>query len=178
MLPGESFSAVGPNGPQQPQKGAVSSPLQDAIKILSFRMPTVVGQGSPSPLANNPMGGGQIEDWLRKLFQGILPAQAPSNPSQPATAGPASPFGPTAMPSPYAPPPPQTYGGAPPQPTQPTDGGPTYGGGPSAPPPNVVYNPPDISKMPAPGPSSDAPTFDAPPSFRDWLTPPDVFGGY
>jgi hypothetical protein len=127
MLPGVSFSPGKPEGTPSQQQPA--SPLQDAIKILSFRMPTTVGAGGVSPLANDPLGGGHVQDWLLKLFQGFTPAQ-------PQMAGPSpSPMGPM----------------VPPQ------GVPSFGGNvapptsaPSAPSPNVVLTPPGLPKMQLP----------------------------
>lgn len=147
MLPGVSFSPTGgvdQQGAGGQRSAAPNSPLQDAIKILSFRMPTTVGQGAPSPLANSELGGGQVQDWLMKLFQLMpqnkqpqaAPQQAASSyaPPPPPSA-PASPFSPSSAPqTSYAPPQaPQIEGSAPP---------PDLSSIPSAPAPNVVFTPP------------------------------------
>ena len=73
-LPGVSFSPLD-KGPNQSQETA---PVQDAIKIMSFRMPSVVGAGAPAPqgLLGGPtaQGGflqsGLMQALLKRLFQG------------------------------------------------------------------------------------------------------------
>lgn len=158
MLPGVSFSPI--NDASQPgHAGPQGSPLQDAIKILSFRMPTVVGaqMSAGSPLAGN-LGDSVADDWLLKLFRGLLPT------------GPA-PGAPAAPPPPSAPP---AWTGAPAGPSAPPvwTGAPPPGPSPTAPPPNVVFTPPESPKLPAPPPSAPSPPPDrvpGPPEWRDWL---------
>lgn len=112
----------------EPAKPQQASPLQDAIKILSFRMPTTVGMGGVSPLANDPMGGGQVQDWLMKLFQGLTPSQPQMGSLH------ASPLAPT-------PPSPPSFGGSLAPPTQNV---------PQAPSPNVILTQPGLPKMQLP----------------------------
>ena len=121
---GQSFSPLNTD-PTQPQGPNTSSPLQDAIKILSFRMPKVVGAASPSPLAGQGTGG--IADWLTKLLQGLLPPTGGAL----ASGGPTSPFG-------------GPMGGAP---TMIGGGMPPVGGGP-APNPVVQFTPPQAPRLP------------------------------
>lgn len=51
-----------------------SSPVQDAIRILSFRLPTVLGAGAITPAQNmGPsygLGDSVIQNWLRQLMLG------------------------------------------------------------------------------------------------------------
>ena len=79
MNVGRSFSAFN----QDPTAGGYGrpsiSPVQDAIKILSLRLPTTVGPNSPSGvLAGGPSVAGPgsgtalAENWLRLLFSGQL----------------------------------------------------------------------------------------------------------
>lgn len=90
-MPGMTFSP----GSERTQS---ASPVQDAIRLLSFRMPSVVGQGAPSPpgvLAGTPPppgGGGMpgqgmgapggsaplnpiLEQFLKLLMSGGMGAQ-------------------------------------------------------------------------------------------------------
>ena len=87
---------------QGPSQGA--TPVQDAIRLLSFRMPSVVGAGAPTAAGNlfgqSPLGG-QLQNpmllnWLRTLLQGVgtLSGQAPMGPG-PQFGGMAGPTGPT-----------------------------------------------------------------------------------
>ncbi len=79
-MPGISFSPF--NQPPQmgqggPRPGGVT-PIQDAIRMLSFRMPTTVGASSPAPqgiMGGQTAQGGQLGNplalnWLRALFGG------------------------------------------------------------------------------------------------------------
>lgn len=74
---GLSFSPTQQN-PAQPNASPAISPVQDAIRILSFRLPTVLGAGAVTPMQNlggpNPLGthigSSVIENWLKQLFGG------------------------------------------------------------------------------------------------------------
>lgn len=151
--PGVSFSPLNANGPQGQAAGGNASPLQDAIKILSFRMPTVVGAATGSPLAGN-LGDSVADNWLMNLFQGLLPEGNSPMPSTPGAPAAQPPFGfPSAPPSgPGAPgaPPPIIAGAPPPGPPPP-----------SAPPPVVVFTPPDIPPVLGP-PETPPPTGEPP----------------
>lgn len=90
---GLSFSPLGQGGPTNPNNPGTPSgsgnPVQDAIKVLSLRIPKVVGAGAPSPqvllggagggmggAASVPGGAGlggnaaMFEQLLRQLFGG------------------------------------------------------------------------------------------------------------
>lgn len=76
---GVSFSPTGKNDQQQ-DGGANATPIQDAIKVLSLKIPQFVGARgiAPEQLLGGPgsaglpgMGGGLpggLEDFLRRLF--------------------------------------------------------------------------------------------------------------
>ena len=160
MLPGISFSPL--NAPMGPQDGTAQSPLQDAIKILSFRMPSVVGAGAASPLAGG-MGGGLVDDWLTKLFKGMVSGPQGGLPAAPTDQTPPPSL---TQPSPFAPPPsvapPPSFTGNVPPPGPPPS---------SAPPPNVEFTPPGVPKLglpAAPAAPEDQPLFGGH-NWRDWL---------
>lgn len=75
-------------------RSAAPSTVQDAIKILSFRLPTTVGQNgiAPQSLLGSPTGFGQqlgsalAENWLRSLFSG---AGMPTSQTAPGLGQPA-----------------------------------------------------------------------------------------
>src|SRR6185295_1715314 len=74
---GLTFSPI--NAPQG-QGSAGQSPLQDAIKLLSFKLPTVVGAGTGSGFLGPPTlaGGlgpsdGGMNQFLMQLLKGIVP---------------------------------------------------------------------------------------------------------
>ncbi len=156
-LPGVSFSPL--NTGSTPGQSGQASPLQDAIKILSFRMPTVVGaqMSAGSPLAGN-LGDSVADNWLMNLFRGVLPAgtAVPGTPGQPAQ------------------PPPVGYPGAPPSggtaPPPIITGAPPPGPPPPAPPPIIGFIPPGIPPVlpPDPPPPSVEPPGPPPPA-----PPPD-----
>ena len=89
---GLSFAPTAQNLYNQGQRGGgISgnvSPVQDAIKILSFRQPTVLGSSAPVPQSifgtNAPtaqggqIGGGIAENLLRMLFGGQMTGGIPS----------------------------------------------------------------------------------------------------
>ena len=88
-MTGLSFSPFNQNTDQNYRQGSVS-PVQDAIKILSLRMPTMVGPHAPSGvLAGGPTRGGMdannamMANWLRMLFSGQLGAGGPGGPGMP-----------------------------------------------------------------------------------------------
>lgn len=168
-LPGVSFSPLNTSSPQGTSGQA--SPLQDAIKILSFRMPKVVGAATGSPLAGK-LGDSVADNWLMNLFQGLLPegnspvSSAPGAPGAPGAPAAQPPFGfPSAPPSgpgaPGAPPP--VVSGAPPPGAPP----------PSAPPPVVVFSLPGIPPVlgppetPVPEPNLPEPPVIPPVEFPD-----------
>lgn len=117
--PGLSFSPFNQR-PGQAAPGVAQSPVQDAIKILSFRMPSVVGASAPAPsgLLGGPtpqgagVGGGLMQEFLKRLLIGQQatggPSPAPSMPSMssPMGLGQTNPFSasmgssPSSMPSP------------------------------------------------------------------------------
>ena len=89
---GLSFAPFGRDNENQPP-----SPVQDAVRVLSLRLPTVVGaQGiAPGPLLNSPGLAGLMtgdmtpEAFLRRLF-GMSSAgpQGPVAPTVPSGSGP------------------------------------------------------------------------------------------
>lgn len=81
MLPGLSFSPGQGDQSQPQQQGAQNNPVQEAIKLLSFRLPNNVGQSAIAPQASlagqgagfgSQIGGSIAENWLKKLFGGQL----------------------------------------------------------------------------------------------------------
>lgn len=95
MNTGLSFSPTDQsNDPNRPKGSA--NPVQDAIQLLSFRLPSFLGASSPSPLVGgapsalgSQIGGGVVEEWLKRFFQGN-PAQGPAQrqtPGMPAPDG-------------------------------------------------------------------------------------------
>lgn len=63
------------NAQQRTPGGGGLSPVQDAIRILSFKLPTVLGPGAITPGSNlgQPYGLGDsvIQEWLRQLMMGV-----------------------------------------------------------------------------------------------------------
>lgn len=81
---GQTFAPLGdPNDLQDPRRNAPSaSPVQEAIKLLSLRIPRWTGSGTapiPQPLLTGPGSAGlptaenPIEQMLRKLLLGGIP---------------------------------------------------------------------------------------------------------
>ena len=100
---GVSFLPNGDQRFQRPQDqpgGTGRAPLQEAVKILSMRVPRVVGANPLAPLAllNAPGGGGlqpgQLEQLMRTL--GIGPSmqsgEVPTTGAGPSVGGAPSPF--------------------------------------------------------------------------------------
>lgn len=122
--PGVDSGASGPNGERQ--HGPRATPIQSAIKLLSLRLPSVVGAQaiSPQALLQSPgsaglggpggMSGGALIEWLRKQLAGAAPPDLPgsrSPGSMPSFGGPGAPSerqgggGPAPQPVPNIPPP-------------------------------------------------------------------------
>lgn len=110
---GLSFSPTSDqtNAQSKQQTGSGLSPVQDAIRILSFRVPTVLGASAVSPLVglgSQPIGGGApidsalMQEWLRRLFGGEAGGGFGSA-GQPGTGLPPAPSG--GAPPPTPPPP-------------------------------------------------------------------------
>lgn len=86
-MPGVSFSPFNapPQMGQGQQKPGGVSPVQDAIRMLSFRMPSTVGASAPAPqglMGGQTAMGGQLGNplalnWLRALFGGQAMPGAP-----------------------------------------------------------------------------------------------------
>lgn len=97
---GMSFSPFNQDASGKAQAGqtAGAAPVQDAIKILSLRTPTVVGASAPAPqslLGGPTVQGGSVgtagsADALQALLRRLLMAQAPS--AAPGGQPPSSPF--------------------------------------------------------------------------------------
>jgi len=107
---GMTFSPL--NAPMPGQPGSQASPLQDAIKLLSFQLPSVVGAGAGSGVLGPPtaagglsagVGDGSANSWLMQLLKGLVPdagqtgmapgapPQAPGGPPRPAVQFPQAP---------------------------------------------------------------------------------------
>ncbi len=85
-MPGISFSPFNqPPQMGQGQRPGGVTPIQDAIRMLSFRMPSTVGASSPTPqglMGGQTALGGQLGNplalnWLRALFGGQAMPGAP-----------------------------------------------------------------------------------------------------
>jgi hypothetical protein len=94
---GQSFAPLGDqNDPVKPQNQPGSNPVQEAIKVLTLRMPRVLGGGAPAaPELLNSMGGAAVQNpvaaFLAQLFgqqgqQGSRPEVMSSPWGQPAPA--------------------------------------------------------------------------------------------
>ncbi len=101
MLPGLSFSPTGGqmDQPQQGGQNARTNPVQDAIKLLSFRLPTNVGQsaigaqsvlGGQNAAFGSQLGAATAQQWLQRLFGGQM-AEEPSGMPQAPQGGPQMP---------------------------------------------------------------------------------------
>jgi len=90
FAPTDQNTTQNPNGP--PSGGRPSQAIQDAIQILSLRIPRVVGAGSiTSPSLLGPSGAPDpILDMLRRLFPttGTGTYQPPHLPRMPLGTGP------------------------------------------------------------------------------------------
>lgn len=105
MISGISFQPTddkGYNPGGQPRSAAPSNPVQEAIKVLSLRLPKVVGaQGmAPSPLLTSQGSGGNarvdsvVNQVLARMFgegegqpQAAAPSVPPSMPNAPTFSG-------------------------------------------------------------------------------------------
>lgn len=84
MTPGVSFQPGGvqqgdPRQPQQPR----SSGVQEAIKILSLRLPKVVGAQSAAPqalLGSQGSGGNRVDSVVNQVLSRIMPTGQPGSP--------------------------------------------------------------------------------------------------
>lgn len=128
---GVSFSPLdqgnlqGPGGPGYPPGGRPAvSPLQSAVRLLSLRIPRVVGAQAlaPAALLNSPggslFGGGSLEAFLQRVFGQQRPWTGPvaSLPFEPMPTG----GGLYTPPAPTPTPPPRVTPGDQPSGTQPT----------------------------------------------------------
>jgi hypothetical protein len=91
---GVTFAPTG--GKEQQQSGDANAPIQEAIRTLSLRIPSVVGTRAPAPsVLLNSMGGGglanpmgiNLERLLAMLFGSGQPASPQGATLQPGTAG-------------------------------------------------------------------------------------------
>lgn len=95
-FPGLSFSPF--NQSPMRSNSQATAPVQDAIKILSFRMPSVVGSSAPAPgaLLGGPtpqgsgMDGGLAQELLKRLLQGQGTAPVPGMPTPGVPGGPSA----------------------------------------------------------------------------------------
>src|SRR5262245_34915792 len=134
---GLSFAPTqGNNGSMNRQPA--QSPVMDAIRILSFRIPQTLGASAPIDPSLLAGQGGQgpsgintaalIQAWLQRFFgansAGALRGAAPAGPSTPSTPSVVYGITPSAPPSPVIqlPPPPVSYPSPPPPRTGPSNG--------------------------------------------------------
>lgn len=136
---------INPNAPQGTQDG-----VQEAIKVLSLRLPKVVGANAPVPTqllsAEGAQGNRRVDSMVAQIMQKYFPTDAPESPMAPGapTSQMSSPRPQPAVDRPASSPwndvpriifgqPPEApmFGGPPRWPDQPTwDGGsPNFGGG-------------------------------------------------
>lgn len=90
-------------GAQGNRTGSPSSPVMDAIKILSFRVPQTLGQGAPiaQPFLAGTGGAGPsgidnsalVLQWLNRFFGGGLSQAGPTGLGAPPSSAPSGPFG-------------------------------------------------------------------------------------
>jgi len=101
-----------PNGDQRYQRPGTTgaSPVQEAIRVLSLRVPRVVGSTPMAPLAllTGQGGGGAPSGVVETLLRALAPPQSPATPPVAAVPTPAS-----------MPPPAQVQAPAPAQPATP-----------------------------------------------------------
>jgi len=86
MNAGISFSPLGQQGGQAQgngQNNTATPPVQDAIRLLSLKLPSVLGPTAPSgvafatPSALGPqLGSALAQNWLRGLFSPSTPVQS------------------------------------------------------------------------------------------------------
>jgi hypothetical protein len=112
FLPNGDSKFQRPGGPQSGSQAGVA-PVQDAVKVLSMRVPRVVGNSPIAPLSllTSPGGGGMPEGMLQRLM--ALLGQGPAAAEQPGQAFAQGGVGVTGAPSPFgagAPPMPQGMG--------------------------------------------------------------------
>jgi len=89
MNAGISFSPLGQqNGQTQGngQNNAATPPVQDAIRLLSLKLPSVLGPTAPSGVAfatpsplGQQLGSALAQNWLRGLFSPSTPVQSGAN---------------------------------------------------------------------------------------------------
>jgi hypothetical protein len=106
---GISFMPGAEGGPQQDLE-----PLQEAVKLLNLRLPSVVGASSPvSPqlLGATGLSGQTNAEFLRKLLGLDMPAPRPVPSNGSAPGGSASGGFPGPMPGGSVPPPPESPNG-------------------------------------------------------------------
>jgi len=81
---GLTFSPLNTPQPGQGGQGPGASPLQDAIKLLSFQLPSVVGAWAGSGVLGPPtaagglgalQGNGSMNQFLMQLLRGVLQGQ-------------------------------------------------------------------------------------------------------
>lgn len=166
IAPGASFQpGLNDNGDEERRRR--NAGVQEAIKVLSLRMPRVVGASAPAPsaLLNAPGSGGnpQIDSVVNQILQRVMGSggQAPTNaaPSVPMSApsatrpSPTTPLSSMMRPSspavaPHAPPSAPQQGFRPPTP----------------PPPSFTFPAPNPGDLDTPPPRDTTPS----PGFESW----------
>lgn len=111
---GVSFLPNGDQRYQRPSGGTGASPVQEAIKVLSLRVPRVVGSTPLAPLAllTGQGGGGAPSGVVETLLRALAPPQSPSAPPVAAVPTPATlpPAAQVQTPAPAQPAPPPMMG--------------------------------------------------------------------
>jgi hypothetical protein len=90
---GQSFAPLGDdNDPTKPQnQPGAANPVQEAIKVLTLRMPRVLGGGAPAaPELLNSMGGAAVQNPVAAILAQLF-AQAPQMGGGPMGGSPAPP---------------------------------------------------------------------------------------
>ncbi len=177
FIPSAANAATG--GAQGRAEGALpgvagTADLAQAYKILSLRLPTVVGSAAPTPLSNLTSPGAAGVQALPSglnpyaaLFMALLKSQLGSAPTA-SGGGPAA-FDTNALPG---------FGAQAAAPTVAETDPNSLGAGSSLPgampPPDSGRVPPKIIFQPQDGQTVDPPA----PGWRDWLTTPDTRNAY
>lgn len=168
MADGLSFQPG--TGQEDEERRRRSSGVQEAIKVLSLRMPRVVGAAAPAPsaLLNAPGSGGnpQIDSVVNQVLQRVMGAggQAPANvaPSVPTSApsatrpSPTTPLSSIVRPPAVAPQAPQSAPQDGFRPTPPT-------------PPSFTFPAPNPGGLDTPPPRDTTPSPGFEDTFADWL---------
>jgi hypothetical protein len=97
---GQSFAPLGDqNDLTRPQNQPGSNPVQEAIKVLTLRMPRVLGGGAPAaPELLNSLGGAAVQNPIAALLQQLFAQQPQMGGGMAMGGGPMAPSAPPAPP--------------------------------------------------------------------------------